>query len=89
VQVQVARTLQNQDYEVQVEDSAAGGLTAPSKKYTSGELHVKGPNVFKGYWKNSKATQEAFTQDGWFRTGETTHRSQDVNCRSYYVSKLA
>jgi long-subunit acyl-CoA synthetase (AMP-forming) len=33
-----------------------------------GELWVKGPNVFKGYYKNQKATDECLTRDGWFRT---------------------
>ena len=35
-----------------------------------GELCVKGPNLFKGYWGNEKATKDAFTEDGWFRTGD-------------------
>ncbi len=35
-----------------------------------GEILVKGPSVFYEYWRQSKATQEAFTEDGWFKTGD-------------------
>ncbi len=35
-----------------------------------GELEVKGPNVFSGYWKKPRETQESFTPDGWFKTGD-------------------
>jgi acyl-CoA synthetase (AMP-forming)/AMP-acid ligase II len=35
-----------------------------------GELVLKGPNITKGYWNDPEATAEAFTPDGWFRTGD-------------------
>ena len=35
-----------------------------------GVLEVKGPNVFKGYWRNEKATRKAFREDGYFISGD-------------------
>ncbi len=38
-----------------------------------GEIQFKGPTVFHGYWQNPTATAEAFTEDGWYRTGDIGH----------------
>jgi malonyl-CoA/methylmalonyl-CoA synthetase len=35
-----------------------------------GGVEVRGPNVSAGYWRRPDATSEAFTADGWFRTGD-------------------
>lgn len=35
-----------------------------------GEIQVKGPTVFQAYWQRPQATADAFTDDGWFRTGD-------------------
>ena len=42
----------------------------------TGEVLLKGPNIFAGYWKREDATRDAFTA-GWFKTGDIATRSDD------------
>ena len=41
-----------------------------------GELLVRGPNVFAGYWRNAAATEAAFV-DGWLRTKDVAERDEE------------
>jgi malonyl-CoA/methylmalonyl-CoA synthetase len=43
----------------------------------TGEIEVRGPHVFAGYWERPDATAEAFGADGWFATGDLGHRDAD------------
>lgn len=44
-----------------------------------GEIWVKGPNVFLGYYKNEQATSSSMTGDGFFRTGDIGYYDKDGN----------
>ncbi|HTW81670.1 MAG TPA: long-chain fatty acid--CoA ligase [Terracidiphilus sp.] len=42
-----------------------------------GELLVRGPSVFRGYWQKPAANSECFDSEGWFRTGDIAHLDED------------
>jgi malonyl-CoA/methylmalonyl-CoA synthetase len=44
---------------------------------TTGQIQIKGPSVFKGYWKKPQKTAEDFTVDGFFRTGDLAQLDPD------------
>jgi len=56
------------------------GVPFPGVEVKLGELDevlLKGGQVFSGYWRNAQATREAFTDDGFFRTGDVGEIGED------------
>lgn len=51
---------------LRVQDDAGQPLAAGE----IGDIQVKGPNVFRGYWRMPEKTREEFTADGYFKTGD-------------------
>ena len=48
---------------------------------TAGELLIRGPQLFAGYWQREEETRNAFTDDGWFKTGDIVVMD-DTGCLS-------
>jgi long-chain acyl-CoA synthetase len=59
--------------EFRLVDDEGAVIDAPD---TPGEIHIKGHNVMKGYWKRPEATAEA-VRNGWFATGDVATRDTD------------
>jgi long-chain acyl-CoA synthetase len=58
----------------------AAGFPLPNvelKLAADGELLVRGPSVFSGYWQKPEASAKCFDADGWFYTGDIAHFDAD------------
>ena len=56
-----------------VELRISGDDELPCAPGTIGAVEVRGPSIFKGYWRMPEKTAEEFTADGWFKTGDVGH----------------
>ncbi|XP_030437278.1 LOW QUALITY PROTEIN: malonate--CoA ligase ACSF3, mitochondrial [Gopherus evgoodei] len=58
-------------YTIHAQGDERDTKVTPGLDGKEGELFVKGPTVFREYWNRPEETKEAFTTDGWFKTGDT------------------
>ena len=63
------------DIEVKIDESQVSDDQFEDIEGDVGELLVKGPNVTEGYWELPEKTDNAFTTDGWFKTGDIVERT--------------
>ncbi|KAL7406266.1 hypothetical protein ABVT39_016752 [Epinephelus coioides] len=69
--VEVRIVMNNTTNTTIVEGSHRETQVRPGLEKKEGELLVRGPSVFKEYWNKPQETRESFTDDGWFKTGDT------------------
>lgn len=67
----------NVDYRIGTVGTVLPGIEARIGEHD--EIQVKGPTVMRGYYNKPQATEEAFTADGWFRTGDAGRIDSDGN----------
>ncbi|MFB6075112.1 MAG: long-chain fatty acid--CoA ligase [Haloarculaceae archaeon] len=65
------------DVETRIDESVVDASQFEDVTGAVGELLVRGPNVSDGYWEKPDETARAFTEDGWFRTGDIVERTDD------------
>jgi len=63
--------------EQQLAGSVGPALPGVELKIEEKQVLVRGDNVFPGYYENNQATRDAFTEDGWFRTGDIGELAPD------------
>jgi len=52
-------------------------IVDPDPETGVGDIYARGPNIMKGYFKNSKLSEEVLTDDGWLKTGDRGYLDKD------------
>lgn len=60
---------------IEIQITNAEGEVLPAE--TVGQIEVRGPNVFKGYWNKPEKTSEEFTNSGFFKTGDMAFKDSE------------
>lgn len=73
--------------EVRLRELPAMGYCLTDKEGPRGELQMRGPQIFAGYFKNPEETAKALSEDGWFSTGDVA-RINPQNGRIYIIDRV-
>ncbi|XP_062845622.1 malonate--CoA ligase ACSF3, mitochondrial isoform X2 [Trichomycterus rosablanca] len=69
--VEVRIVMSNSTLTTIAEGNSKQTRVKPGLEGREGELQVRGSSVFQEYWNRPQETQDSFTEDGWFKTGDT------------------
>ncbi len=75
VELQIDQNGKGADAENKGDENDSGSDSGPNNE-NQGEILARGPSVFSGYWNLPDKTEQAFTSDGWFRTGDLGYLDQ-------------
>ncbi|KAI3405202.2 hypothetical protein KGF56_001979 [Candida oxycetoniae] len=74
--------------ECRLRDLPEMGYTSKDEGGPRGELLLRGPQVFTGYYKNPEETAKSFDKDGWFYTGDVAHINPANGNRIYIIDRV-
>ncbi|EGW31527.1 uncharacterized protein SPAPADRAFT_62114 [Spathaspora passalidarum NRRL Y-27907] len=74
--------------EIKLRDIPEMNYTADDEGGPRGELLLRGPQIFKEYFKNPEETAKAIDEDGWFHTGDIARINSNYGNRLYIIDRV-